>query len=297
MYLLIRLNVFTAVNYATMTFPYYQPLLQTLKPGGSIVAIGAATQEQPVGLALAQISPDGDFAKVLSIFVDASHRCTGVGTALLTHLEQVLLQQGCTSANLVYTTGKPTTPALECLLQKCGWSSPELRTFIGKATAKRVMEAPWMHRYSLPSTFTIFPWCQLTPDERIAILRQQEAEEWYPENLSAFAQEENIELLNSLGLRYKGQVVGWMITHRIAPDTIRYTSLFVKKELQQMGRAIPLLAESIKLQYSSGIPNCIWMVLSDNAPMLSFMRRRLAPYMNEAVESRGSFKLLLNTTS
>jgi hypothetical protein len=33
-------------------------------------------------------------------------------------------------------------------------------------------------------------------------------------DLGPFVEEERIELLNSLGLRYKGEVVGWHITHR-----------------------------------------------------------------------------------
>jgi GNAT superfamily N-acetyltransferase len=297
MYSLTTLNVFTAVNYATMTFPSYRPLLQALKPGGSIVAIGAATPEQPVGLALAEILPNGYSAKVLSIFVDTHHRCTGIGRELLTHLEQVLLQRGCISANLVYTVGKPTTSALERLLQNCNWNPPLLRMLVCKAKIKKVMEAPWMHRYSLPFSFTTFPWCNLTQDERAAILLKQEVEQWYPEILSPFTEEEKMEPLNSLGLRYQGEVVGWMIAHRIAPDTIRYTSLFVKREFQQMGRAIPLLAEAIKLHYSSGIPDAIWTVLQDNAPMLGFVRRRLSPYTTWITESRATLKLLAEESS
>jgi hypothetical protein len=53
-----------------------------------------------------------------------------------------------------------------------------------------------------------------------------------------------MEPVNSLGLRFDGQIVEWIITHRIAPGTTRYTALFVHKELQKT-RALALLPLAI----------------------------------------------------
>lgn len=299
MYSLTRLNTFTAQNYKTVIFPHLQPLLRNLSSDDSLVAIGAACSDQPVGLILAEVWPeehDEYSAEVRSIFVAASHRCSGIGTALLTAMEDELRQRGCRSVILVYPTGKPTTPALERLQQKCQWSPPQPRMLVCQTTPKKMMDAPWMYRHSLPTSFSTFLWSELTKDEKRIIQRQQQAERWYPEALSPFQDEEFIEPLNSLGLRYQEEVVGWMITHRYAPDTIRYTALFVRQEFHKMGRAIPLLAEAIYLQNSSKIPLGIFVIDLENEPMCRFMRRRMSPYIISITETRSSVKLLRANT-
>lgn len=291
-YSLTELNALTGVEYAGMTFPSYRHLLQTLKSKGLIVAVGAKFEQKPIALGLARLSPQEDSATILSIFVEPAYRSQGIGRSLLVYLEQVLQQRGCKDLELVYTAGKSTTPHLEHILQKDGWNPPSLRMLICKALPVQMMEAPWLHKYSLPSGFTMFPWCDLTEAERNSILEKQNALPWYPEELSPFSEEEIIEPLNSLGLRYQGEVIGWMITHRLAPDTIRYSRLFIKKELQKLGRAIPLLAESIKMHYGSHIPYGIWTVSQENSAMVNFVKSRMADYMLSIKESRGVSKML-----
>jgi GNAT superfamily N-acetyltransferase len=300
MYSIIRLNSSTAQNYKNMTFPCLQPFLGNLSTHTSLIAIGAAFSDQPIGLVLANVREytHGEYsAEVLSIFVASSQRCRGIGTALLTAMEDELHQRGCRKVLLVYRTGKPTTPILEYLLQKCQWSPPQARLLMCKATLQSIINAPWMHRYSLPAAFSTFLWSELTQDEKMVIQRKQEVEQWYPESLSPFQDEDMIEPLNSLGLRYKGEVVGWMITHRLASDTIRYTSLFVRQDFQKFGRAIPLLAKAIHLQNSSKVTNGIFAVELENKPMYEFVKRRLDTCITSITETRESFKFLQENTS
>lgn len=291
-YSLTELKGLAWLQYLEMTFPSYQPALQSVQFDDSIIAIGASVEQKPVGLGLARFYPEEEAAIILSIFVEFPYRCQGIGTALLAYLEQVFKQRGCRYVELVYTSDQTTTPSLEHILKKAGWTPPELRVLICKAIKEQMIQASWLHKYSLPAGFTIFPWSDLTEAERSSILEKQNTQAWYPEVLSPFLEEDKIEPLNSLGLRYQKEVIGWMITHRLAPDTIRYSSFFVKKELQKVGRGIPLLAESIKIQCSSHIPYGMWTVAKDNPAMLSFVKRRMASYMMSIKESRGVSKVL-----
>ena len=291
MYTLDTLNIFTVEGYGSMTFPSFRPLLRALYPQGQVVAIGASWCGQPVGLALARMLPGGN-SEVLSMFVAAPHRGRGVGTALLTSLEQALSERGSVGGELVYMTGKPSTGALERLLRKCGWPPSRTRMLVCKGD-KKILEAPWMREYRLPSSFSIFPWREITEEERAALRRSQERERWIPEYLAPFQHEQTMERLNSLGLRYGNQVVGWLITHRVAPDTVRFTSLFVRKDLQKMGRAVPLVVEAINRQgrelgHDSYV---IFSVRSDNTPMMRFTKRHFAPYLASMTETRGTSKL------
>jgi hypothetical protein len=93
-------------------------------------------------------------------------------------------------------------------------------------------------------------------------------------------------------LRYQGQVVGWVINHRLSPDTIRYTCSFVRKDLQKMGRIISLYAEAAKRQYRANILKGIWTVPLQHQSMVNFVKRHWKPYLNSIEETRGTFKVL-----
>lgn len=292
MYTLYRLeNAFEATAYQALTFPLFRPQLQVLKPGNSIVAIAATNALAPVGLALAEIQPDDQSAQVLSLFVAPSYRRQGIGTALLSRLESELRSQGCTHLELVYTTGKPTTAALERLLDRCQWAPPQPRMIVGKSTCSQIRNAPWMKRTVLPASYRVFPWQEMTEGDRAAL--QQHTHTWIPTQLTPFQHEQNLEPLNSLGLRYQGEVVGWIITHRLDPDTIRYTSGFIRPDLQKAGRYISLIANAIQLQVSENIPFGIWTVPLVYPAMVSFVHQRMAPYMISLEESRTSAKEII----
>lgn len=294
MYTINVLNDSTAVKYEKLTFPAFRYVLRSIDSQKSVIALAASYLEQPVGLALAEIwEDDSSSAEVLSIFVEPPQRCAGIGTALLTRLEEELSQRGCTKAKLSYMTGKSTTPALERLLQKCNWTCPQPRMLICKGQAETIIQAPWMKRYSrIPSSYSIFPWLEITQEERQAIQQQQETQPWIPEDLIPFQYEKHLEPITSLGLRYQGQVVGWVINHRFSPDTIRYTCSFVRKDLQKMGRIISLYAEAAKLQVQAKISNVIWTVPVAHESMVNFVKHRWAPYLASLGETKGTFKFL-----
>lgn len=292
-------NAFTAISYQPFTFPLYRWRLQELKLAPSTVAIAASdAANQPIGLALAEIRPSGQSAEVLSIFVQPTHRQQGVGAALLERLTAELSLRGCSSAHLIYTTGQPTTKALERLLQKGNWTLPQPRMLVCRSSTEIIANAPWMQRQTLPSAYEIFPWQDITTAECLAIQQTQASSPWIPRDLYPFQPEKNLEPLNSLGLRYQGQVVGWMITHRLAPDTIRYSYGFIRQDLQKMGRLISLIANAIQFQIDAeNIPNGIWVVSCSRAPMLQFVRKHMTPYLTSIEETRGCFKSLINDAS
>lgn len=278
--------------YLQYTFPRFRPYLQALQSDRSFVAIAASKDNSPTGLGLAKIHAATQSSEVLSLFVEPNHRHCGIGMALLEELERELTIAGCVQAQMVYMTGQPTIPVLERLLQKSHWSNPEPRMLVCKTTIDRIVDAPWMQKGSLPSAYTIVPWAEITSPERHAIAQTQAENPWIPSDLVPFDHEENLEPLNSVALRYHDQVVGWVITHRLAPDTIRYTCSFVRRDLQKMGRIIPLYVHAIQKQIDAKILRGIWTVPYIHTGMANFILKRMAPYMNSVEETRGSSKLL-----
>lgn len=293
MYTISSLDRETARQYECLTFPSYQQHLQNI--GSSIIAIGATLMQQPIGLVLAEIKsyPDGISAKVLSLFVKERYRNSGIGTALMIKLEAQLLTRNCNRVELVYMSGKKSTPALEKILAKLGWEESKSRLLVCKSTTEKIAKAPWLQQRQLPSSYSIVPWVDLPPRYKQKIYQRQQHEQWYPESLNPFNDRDLLEPLNSLSLLHHDEVVGWAIAHRINPDTIRYTSLFVRKDLQKIGRAIPVLTEAIRRQINSDIVNGIWSVEATNAPMVQFVKRRLSPYLTSLTETKGTQKLLM----
>ncbi|MDZ8106205.1 MAG: GNAT family N-acetyltransferase [Nostoc sp. DedQUE12a] len=292
MYTVARLQNFgCAFLYSSLTYPLYRSRLQTLTLEGNTIAIGASVSDKPVGLALAEILGDGS-AKVLSLFVEPSFRCLGIGTALLNALEKELTFRNCTSIEIVYTLEQPTTLALQRLLQKRNWPSAKPRMLICKTTTDDMINAPWMKLSRLPASYEIFPWMEITPQERVALKKQQEEKQWMASDAIPFDYEQDLEPLNSIGLRYKGEVVGWLITHRTAPDTIRYTCSYVRPDIQKMGRIIPLYIRATQLQMEAGIKRGTWTVSLMHTSMIAFVKKHMGPYLISLEQSMGSSKLL-----
>ena len=86
-----------------------------------------------------------------------------------------------------------------------------------------------------------------------------------------------------------------MITHRISENTIRYTKLFVKEELQSIGRGITILGRAIKLHINHPEVNQgSFTVEIENEKMVEFTERRLKPYLDSFRKSFISSKLIQN---
>ena len=282
------LNTFTAAPYESLTSPYFQARLNSVSDERRIVAIGASCESQPAGLALAELAPDRHLATIRSVFVAPTHRRRGIGTALFIRLDAELSQRGCNELDFAYVTDNPSTPVIEKILRKSGWEPPQARMLLCRGD-RRILEAPLIRRRRLPAGFSIFPWCELSADDRTAMRRQA----WYPEMLSPFRDEEMQEPENSLGLRHHGQIVGWLITHRVSSTMIRYHSMFIRPEVRPHGCALPMIAEAIDRQarYRGLDSFGAFCVALDNRPMVKFVRH-LTPHLLSVRESRGSHKRL-----
>ncbi|MCP4373574.1 MAG: GNAT family N-acetyltransferase [Deltaproteobacteria bacterium] len=257
-----------------------------------MTVVTATRSTQTIGLILAVSHPDGDSVEVLSLFVALEHRRQGLGLTLLTTLENILANKNCNRLNLVYQTNWPDIAAIEGLLQKSGWSLPQTHMLLCKTTATQISKAPWLQKtYNLPNPLTIFPWANLTLVER-QTLQHQQAKPWFPPILTPFQEEDKVEWLNSLGLRTQHQIVGWMITHRLKPDTIQYSALFVRPPYQNLGAGTFLLVEAIRRQFVADIPKGVFMINIKDKAMLTFMQRRLQPYLTALAESRQVSKQL-----
>ncbi|MNR92020.1 Acetyltransferase (GNAT) family protein [compost metagenome] len=282
----------TAHAFEHLTFASFRPLLSEAS-NGQVVALGATRRERPVGLALALKDPSTDSAELLSLFVAQGERRQGVGRALLARLEAELTAARLRSVQAVYTNGKASTPALESLLSGAGWSEPVVRQHFFRADLARLQAAPWIQETRAPKGYEIFPWTELSARDEADLRRAQQEEPWFPELLSPFQDADLFEAAGSVGLRHQGRVVGWMIAHRIAPNLLRYSHLFVAKEHQSFGRGVALVAAAVRGVQPAGSWEAICSVPREFPTWLKFVRRRIAPYTKSSYASLGIEKQLL----
>ncbi len=280
-----------------MTFPSFKAALRNASPDGPIIAIGAYRGWLPVGLILAKLmtmnieGADYQFAEVLSIWVGPDFRQQGIASELWTRLEALIDARKLISARTVYTTGKPSTEAFERILKKHGWADP-IASITFFRTDTTIEGLPWLDfELDLPETISIFPWGELTEAEADQ-LRARLAANPDLAPLSPFEEADKIDLGTSLGARWQEGVGGWLITHWIDAQTIRYTSLYVDEGLRGMsGTAIRLMTDAIRLHLKRGHPpQALFCVRRDNPTMLKMMKKYVAPYCTSIYESRISFK-------
>lgn len=246
-------------------------------------------QGQPVGLVLGHVgaSPDGTRVMELkSVYVSPAVRRHGIATRLLQAWVADCRIQGFEELQATYMTGQALTPAVEALLARTGWSSPELRMLVIKATLDSIRSAPWMKSFRLPAGMEIVPWRELSESDRADIAATNQAASWIPNDLYPFYHEENAEPVTSLALKQKGQVKGWVINHSV-DKVLRFTCSYMHPQLQRMGRILLLYNQAVALMPQAGFDTGMWTVPVWHEGMTAFAKRWMAPYAIQFAETRG----------
>jgi len=259
-------------------------------------------------LALTLIDRETSVGRILSIFVIKESRGRGFADTLLSNVEAELKSQGVKSSRLEYKSQNPSTEIVEHLLEKHGWDGSGVIATTGetfywnvqrpteqdKQQEGKLFIIPRADRYELPEEAEIFHWSELTDQDRAFMEDALANDDRYPIGFSPNNGGEEINMLNSMGLRYKGEIAGWVITHQINPTTIRYSNVFMRQDLQVYGCAILLLQASIDLQNEviTKIPNSLFTAYDRHPEMVRFARKRLFPFMDKVSELRYRTKQL-----
>jgi hypothetical protein len=135
-----------------MTYPAYRQRLLAPVAGQEPIGVAAFTEDGPCGLALAQ--PGGfDPAEVFSVFVERSMRREGVGGELLARVTALLQSRNEPVVLARYPRGRETTPAVERMLAKQGWSQPAPHLYLFHVRVQSVadfLRASWLRPRPMP---------------------------------------------------------------------------------------------------------------------------------------------------
>jgi GNAT superfamily N-acetyltransferase len=290
---------------ASMTYPAYRHLLEQAptvrlpseaeqRPIEPVILVARGAERQ-IGMVIAELParPEDGAPELLSVFVAAEHRREGMGTALVAAMEDAIRARGAKSLEAVYMTGKPSIAAMERIFEKRGWEAPAIRTLTVKFTMPEALAAPWYGRMGIPSGATIFSWCDLSVEEREQLRESDRRAPWIPKGLQPWRHDQiGFDPVSSVGLRYRGEIVGWVINHRIDPQTVRFTCSFMRKDLSRRARIVPLYSEAVTRLSKTNCAFCTFITPTTYPGMLEFIRRHCAPYASFTGETRGTRKSL-----
>ena len=298
---------------AEMTFPIYRRLLdltpttrhpeqgdtRPIQP----VALAALVGGEPVGLALAELplAPDDlDRApEMLSLFVRADRRGQGIGGALVAALVERVRETGAAELRAVYTTGKPEIDHLERIFARCGFEPPAARTLSVRfapaaALASELFDARRLA--ALGRGLEIFPWAELSAAARERALRSNAELPWITPALAPWRFERQGYDASSVGATYRGELVGWVINHQVAPDTVRWTCSFMRQDLSHRARILPLYRATLKRLVGTPLCQCTFVTPLSYAGMIGLVRRWIVPFASFVGETRGACKRLATAT-
>jgi hypothetical protein len=257
------------------------------------LAYVAFEHQQPIGILLASVVPLLRAAELHYLHIKNLE--LKIALTLLRQLKEDLSPYNCLYATFLYPCREGHTHFFETVLAQANWapSQPFMERYFFHRDS---FNPPWLHYVKeFPKEFEIFPWRDLTPAERRTLHVQTDQYTFDP-MISPLIYEKNLEHINSLGLRYKGKLVGWVITSRMNEETIRYSALYIAEEFQRFGYIIKLLSDSIELQRASKVPVGMFEInlkLSDTH-WKSFIKKRLTPYASRVVEIQRSWIDLRN---
>jgi len=254
-------------NFQSLTLPYLNL--------PNIIYYGYTSHEKLIGLCIAEINLLRHFISLKEFRIQNSTD----GKAFMDSLKKEWKQQGFTFIDYQYLLEEPFTPDLESILKETQWEGPRLLRLSCYFEALRFRPAWFLKKYRFPENYYFSDWSSLNPEERHTLKRQVEIGV-VPSSVDPFIDEESIDPLNTLLLRHHGKIIGWMITHRIDPETIKYSSLYVEREHHHKGIAILMLIESIKRQIAKAVPYALFevnVVLTTHS-WYKMVKNRLAPY-------------------
>jgi hypothetical protein len=87
--------------------------------------------------------------------------------------------------------------------------------------------------------------------------------------------------------------VGWVINHRVSPETVRFTCSFMRKDLGRRGRILPLYTAALERLEATGCADCLFVTPVEFPNMVNFVKDRCAPWTGTLTETYGVSRRLV----
>lgn len=299
-YQIATISVEQAINTINkLTFPTLSLQSTARKINAPLLVILAHNNQHQVGAIVIEALQNNKVGKVLSWYVIPPFRGLGIGKQLLSWGEKALRKNKFDSILLEYRSDWKSINSFEHILESKKWTTPKANLYFHKFSFDSYQELAnndWNKSLKLPTDFEIVLWSDLKTKELEKIKQKKTTLDWYPNQVSPFNHQAQIDTTTSTALKYKSEVVGWMITHRTKKDTVEHTALFVDPKSNQnlsntSSLALSLIMTSARLGNEQGVKYGIWQIEVGNRTMIKFINRFLKPYLLTFTENKFTLKI------
>ena len=278
-----QLTPATLAPYASLTYPSLKPGSNALaRLQGELLAVSAMADGAMVGLAIAERLAGGG-ASLRSLCVDPAWRCQGIGTGLLARLMRFIASEGLEPLTLHYQASELSQVALEPILRRFGWSTPQTDFVLLEGQVEQLAAVPWAPNHPITAPYQLKPWRELS-DQQLQQIDAIDA----PPSLRPPSQNERLDQAVSLALLHQQDLVGWVIAERFTSSSLRYRSLFIAEAHRGGGRGQALLAAVLERQQLAAIPLARAAIATDNLAMLRLLKRLLKDHPIRIGRSRSA---------
>lgn len=250
------------------------------------IALGAKSEEGPVGLLLGWI--ESSRANVNSVFVSKAHRRQGIATQLVVMAEQFSRENGAVKIMASLSANSNSEPIRGVF--KCNDWMPAVRQRFLTAMCgpeMKLADAPWLKRNLNDDRLEVFPWHEVTEGELAKLKEVEKSDDcWFPEILSPLGDTSNLHKPTSLGLRFEGELIGWVVTQKAIEGPIVFSTMFAKAiseyplaGLKMFQDCAHRLIEISKTQE----PVPVSCAIIDGNKFYEFMERRVFGYLDTTV--------------
>ena len=243
----------------------------------SFQGVIATDEKKPVGLILSTFGDTQADARIHSLRVHPEYENQGIGTQLLHKLQVELANAGCRHIVGHFRSHWKSNESLVKMLTRAGWSDPREDLVIVKGKAARAVTVFTHDQVHLPDGYRFMPFADLTQEQEEYIRTRKREENWYDDILDPFLQARSMNATASIALMKEEQVVGWVISHLIAPHLNEYTSLFIDPAVRSFKLAHLLMRETMVRQANSEVSDFLITAKSDNSIMSRYVLRHAPP--------------------
>lgn len=210
---------------------------------------------------------------LLSIYVSASFRMQSYGSKLLLGILQECKKREMSSLKVSYHRSF----FLDHFFGKLGFSKPIPKMLCLRYCPEKMGKTRWVRKVPLPKDYEIFPFQEKTEkDEKRfeEILSRKD----FPKELRDVSLQAEFARKTSFGLRKKGRLLGWILTHEVLDYAIRYSNLYLEEKNPLL--SIALMTTAIRAHCTKVLdkPVAVQGVYYSYREMIHLAERKLVPY-------------------
>jgi len=241
-------------------------------------ALGVSAGGSAIGFVLVRTRATISQANIIELKIEQKFAGSGLEKILLRTVENKLREKNYHTLTFDCAFHEGETATKEFLQPGEGWDERELISYIWITDLQGISRAEWVGKQRIPKDFELFSWDELSVSERQDI--EAGYGQWYPENLSPLQEEHQMNASLSVGLRYRGNVIGWMIVQRAAKNMVLFKTQFIREDYRKLGRGMLLIAEAIRRTSKiEGMAYGMFVMDKDNADMIRLANKHFAPYV------------------